>query len=185
MRRWVLLGAAVAVVGAAALALAVARLNAYLAAHRDALAAQASAALGRPVSFAAVRVSWRGGGSVRVTDLRVADDPRFGGDLLTAASAVASISLLDAARGRWRIRSAVIDAPHLTLIGDAEGWNVESLVPLQEPAAADAAPVPQPAAIAAPSLPASAADPRSRTGPLPSGWARRRSTRSRTSSVGG
>ena len=84
-------------------------------AHRDELAAQASTALGRAVTFATIGVSLRGGGSARVTDLRVADDPRFGGgDFVRAESAVVAVSLLDAPRGRLRVRSVVIDSPSRT-----------------------------------------------------------------------
>ncbi|HSP99027.1 MAG TPA: hypothetical protein VL049_17530 [Candidatus Dormibacteraeota bacterium] len=107
MRRWLLLGAAVLVVGAAAIAYALARLNGYLIAHRDELATWASQAVGRPLSFASIGVSLRGGGGARITDLRVADDRRFGGgDFLRAASAVVSVSLLDAARGQLRVRTS-------------------------------------------------------------------------------
>ena len=163
MRRWLLLGAAAAaVVGAVAVVAALARLNDYLSAHRDDLAAWASTALGRPVSFASIGVSLRGGGRARITDLRVGDDPRFGdGDFLRAASAVVSVSLLDAARGRLRIRAVVVDAPSVTLSRDAAGWNVDSLALLRggPPAAQSGSPpattvaTPQAVAAAAPGAP--------------------------------
>lgn len=161
MRRWLLYGALLALAGGIVAAVVVARLNAYLAGQRAALAARASAALGRPVSFATLRVSWRGGGSVRVTDLHVADDPRRGGGLLSADSALATVSLLDALRGRWRVDDVLIDAPRLTLVADAEGWNVATLAPLRAapaPSPVAAAGAPAPSATSAPA-PAAAAPP--------------------------
>jgi uncharacterized protein involved in outer membrane biogenesis len=132
VRRWLLLGAAVVAAGAVAIAYALTRLNDYIAVHRGELTAQASAALGREVTFATIGVSLRRGGSARVTDLRVADDPRFGGDFVRAQSAVVSVSLLEMLRGRLRIRSVVIDAPTVSLVRDASGWNVGSLRVLHE-----------------------------------------------------
>ena len=132
MRRWLLLGAGLVAAAVAAVAIAAMRLNDYLQAHRDELAARASLALGRRVTFDTVRVSLRDGGSARLTGLRVGDDPRFGpAPFLEAASATVSLALLDAVRGRLRIRSVAIDAPRLRLERDADGWNVESLVPLR------------------------------------------------------
>lgn len=139
MRRWLVVGAAVLLAGAVAVALALSRLNAYLIANRTSLATQASTALGRPVTFDDIGVSLRGGGSARITNLQVGDDPRFGGgDFLRAESAVVTVSPLAALRGLLRVRSVVVDAPQLTLIRDAEGWNVDSL--LSPAAGAPAAP---------------------------------------------
>ncbi len=149
MRRWLLLGAAVVVVGATAIAYALTRLDDYLTAHRGELALWASQAIGRPVAFADIGVSLRGGGSARVTDLRIADDPRFGGDFLSASSAVVSISLFDMAHGRLHIRSVVLDTPTLTLARDAIGWNIDSLGSLRAvdtPAGAGAPPASGPTA---------------------------------------
>lgn len=145
MRRWLVVGAAVLLAGAAAAAFALARLNAYLVANRATLAAQASAAFGRPVQFDAIGVSLRGGGSAEITNLRIGDDPRFGdSDFLRADSAVVTIAPLAALAGTLRIRSVVVDAPQLTLIRDAEGWNIDSLLSPSE--GGSAAPPATPAA---------------------------------------
>ena len=150
MRRWLVLGVAALLTGAAAAAFALARLNAYLVTNRAALAAQASAAFGRPVQFDAIGVSLRGGGSAEITNLRIGDDPRFGdGDFLRADSAVVTIAPLAALRGLVQVRAVVVDAPRLILVRDAEGWNIDSL--LSPPAGAAPAP-PAPPLAATPAV---------------------------------
>lgn len=131
-----LLVAALAVLVAVGLAVAFQRLNDYLQAHHDELAARASAALGRPVSFGTAGASLRGGLSARVTDLRIGEDPDFGGgEILSARAVFVSINPLAAILGRFRIGQVAVEALSITLVRTAAGWNVDSLVSVQTKAA--------------------------------------------------
>ena len=139
-RRWLFAAAAVVALGAVALAVALYRLDAYLDGHREALAAQVSAAVGRPVRFASLTVSLRDGLSARVTDLRIAEDPRFGdGDFLRADAASVAITPLPALLGRFHVRRISLDAPAVTIIRAADGWNVDTLGSARRSAAEPAA----------------------------------------------
>jgi AsmA protein len=158
VRRWLLVGAALLFAAAGAIAYALTRLDRYLTDERAALQAQASALLGRAVSFDAIGVSLRGGVSASVTNLAIADDPRFGAaPFLTAAHAEVALELLPALRGEYRVRRIVVSAPRVSLIRDAEGWNALSLARLDREPAGDAPdPTGRPAPVA-PSLPPGAA----------------------------
>lgn len=127
MRRWIL-GAGVVVVGlAVVVVVAVANLSRFVDARRDWLAGQVRARLGREVTIGSIGVTLRGGLGVRVADVRVADDPRIGGDFLRAAEVRVSVRLLPALFGRYEIRRITLGAPVVTVIRDADGWNVDSL----------------------------------------------------------
>ncbi|MDX2169475.1 MAG: DUF748 domain-containing protein, partial [Deltaproteobacteria bacterium] len=148
MRRWLLVGAVLLLAAAGALAYGLTRLDRYLADQRDALQAQASALLGRAVTFDALDVTLRGGVGASLTNLAIADDPRFGsGPFLTAAHAAVRLELLPALRGEYRIRRIVVDQPTVNLIRDADGWNALSIALLHR--AADGAPTAAPGAPAA------------------------------------
>lgn len=135
MRRWLLLGAGVLLLLVLVAAWAVSRLDAYLQANRAAFAAQASARLGRTVSFDGLALSLRGPARIEITGLRIDDDPRYASaPFLEAESAAVELSLFAALRGVYRLRAVAITAPTLTLIRDAQGWNVASLLAAADPA---------------------------------------------------
>lgn len=108
--------------------IAVRRASAVLEAGRRALEGRAASALGRPVRIAQVGLSLRYGVAVRLGDVRVAEDARFGsGDFLRIAHVVVVPRLRDALRGRWVVRRVVLDEPDLVVIRTADGLNVRSL----------------------------------------------------------
>ncbi|MGD9762528.1 MAG: AsmA-like C-terminal region-containing protein [Candidatus Binatia bacterium] len=153
MWRWLVGVAVVLLVAAGVTFVAGSRLDAYLDAHREAFAARASAELGRTVQFGALEVSLRGGLSARMTDLRIAEDPRYGtGDFIHANEARVELSLFPALLGTYHVRRIVLDGISAVLIRDPAGWNVGSLLARALPARRDAEPVPanRVAGIAAP-----------------------------------
>ncbi|MEO8606119.1 MAG: DUF748 domain-containing protein, partial [bacterium] len=150
MRRWLYAGGVLLLAAAGAFAYALARLDRYLTEQRPALQAEASAVLGRAVTFDSLGVSLRGGASARVTNLAIADAARFGSaPFLTAARAEVGLELLPALRGEYHIRRVVLRDPVVTLQRDAQGWNVASFAALgsaafdrMAPAGTAAAPTP-------------------------------------------
>jgi uncharacterized protein involved in outer membrane biogenesis len=128
MRKWAVVGAVAVVVVAGVLGFALANVNRWLDRNRDWVAAQASAAVGREVAFDAVGVSLRGGVSARLTNLRVADDPRYAREpFLQAKEVRVALRILPALFRRIEVRYVVIDAPAVTVIRDARGLSVASL----------------------------------------------------------
>jgi hypothetical protein len=139
--------AAVAAVVVVAVALQVAstNLSRFVEANRPRLEAALRAELGRTVTTGPVELSLLHGPGVRVRDVRIADEPRFGGDVLRAEEVVVTVRLLPALLGRYQVRSIRVAAPVVTLLRDDTGWNVS---PAPSPEATHAAA--QPAASAAP-----------------------------------
>lgn len=128
MRRWLIVGAVVAVVVGGALALAVANLSGWVAANHAWLAERAERELGRPVGFGDVTVSFWGGVGVRIADVRIAEDPDYGdGDFLRADAAQVSVRILPAMFGRFEVRRVRLERPSIVLIRSADGFNVDSL----------------------------------------------------------
>jgi uncharacterized protein involved in outer membrane biogenesis len=127
MRKWMILGA-ILVVLAGGLALAALNLNSYLNRNKTWLAAQAATALGRPVEFDEIGVSLLGGFGVRVSGLRIADDPRYSKeDFVRAGQVQVLVKILPALFGRVEVRRFRLDRPAVTVIRTAQGMNVASL----------------------------------------------------------
>ena len=127
MRRLLILGA-VLVVMAGAVFLAAANANRYLESHRDWLAEQASTALGRPVAFDAIGVSFRRGLGVRVSDVVIGEDSAFGKEAFLRATRIdAAIKILPALRGHYELARIEIDAPQINLIKSKGGFNFASI----------------------------------------------------------
>lgn len=126
MRRWLLVGAAAVVVVAAALGVALARLDDWLEANRAWLTTEVSDALGRPVAYERLSVSpW---GVVTVAGVRVAEDAAWGdGDFLRCDRLTVRLRLLPLVVGQYRIARVTLEAPSVTLVRDANGWNVDTL----------------------------------------------------------
>jgi uncharacterized protein involved in outer membrane biogenesis len=137
MRKLLIIACAAILAIAAALAVAVMRVNAYLRAHQADLAARASAALERPVSFDTIGVALGLGLDVEVANLRIADDPvDGGGDLVRAGSVSASIDPLAALLGEVRVRRVVLNAPVITVTRTTAGFNFDSIGRRRESTAA-------------------------------------------------
>lgn len=128
MRRWLIAGGIVVVVLVGALSVAVANLGRFLGAHREQLAARVARAVGRPVEFDDLAVSLWGGPGVRITGVRIHEDPQWGeGDLLRADDVWVTIRLLPALAGRFEIRRVTLHRPVLTVIRDQRGLNLATL----------------------------------------------------------
>ena len=128
MRKLALIIALLLAALAAVVAVAAMRLNTYLETNRAWIEAQAAAALGRPVSFDALRVSFRDGLAAEVTDLRVSDVPDGApADLLHAARAEIVLRILPALFGRYEIGRIVVDEPSFTIVRTAGGLNIAAL----------------------------------------------------------
>ena len=127
MRRLFIVGA-VLVVLAGAVFLAAANANRYLESHREWLAQQASTALGRPVAFDAIGVSFRRGLGVRVSDVVIGEDSAFGKEAFLRATRIdVAIKLLPALRGHFELARIEIDAPQINLIQSKGGFNYASI----------------------------------------------------------
>src|SRR5512145_1988844 len=114
MRKWVLAGVVVLVVAGGLLGWAFANLGRYLQQNREWVAAQASRALGRTVTFDEIGVTFAGGVAARLQNLRVADDPAYGGgDFLRARDVRVSVRLLPALFGRYEVRRITVVEPEL------------------------------------------------------------------------
>ncbi len=99
----------------------------------------ASQALGRPVKFSALSIALLPMPALRLQDLRVAEDPRFGTTpFLTMGVGSFRLRLLPLVTGRMEFSELVLDRPQVSLVRDAEGrMNIASLG--TGPASAEAA----------------------------------------------
>jgi uncharacterized protein involved in outer membrane biogenesis len=118
---------ALLVLGGVVLAFA-ASVNLDLSRWRDLAARQASAALGRPVAMqGALQLSLGRQLKLRVGDLRISNPPEFGAEALaTVGEAMVRIDLVDALRGRPRLRGVEARDVDLRLerAGDGHGnWS--------------------------------------------------------------
>lgn len=128
MRKWfIILGVILVLVGGAVV-LVLRNLNSYLNDNRDWLAQQVEAAIGRPVHFDEVGVSLAGGLGASVSNLVIADDPRFSdGNFLRVGEARVLVEILPALRGRYEVRRVVLNEPEITVIQNASGFNFDSI----------------------------------------------------------
>ena len=128
MRRWLIAGGVGAAIGIAVVAFALHRLSRALEANRAWIEARAEVAVGRPVRFERIGVSLSSGLGVRVTALRVAEDPRIGdGDFLRAEAVQVAVRLWPALWGRWEVRRVLVDRPEVVLVRTSRGLNLDSL----------------------------------------------------------
>lgn len=127
--------------------IAVSNLNGYLEDNRETLAGLASDAAGRRVTFQKAEVAFSGGLAVRVTGLRVSEDPRFGEpDFLSLDEAYVGVRILPAFSGDIEVSGIRLDAPSIRVIQTVDGFNFESL----GGPAAESAPPPAPEEESAP-----------------------------------
>lgn len=128
MRRWLIAAGVVVVVLGGVLAVAVVNLGRFVDAQRQWLADRVEDEIGRPISFGEIGVSLRGGPGVRVSDVRIPDDPSYGGgDLLRAREVWVTVRLWPALVGRYEIGRIRLSGPVLTVIRDQRGFNLDML----------------------------------------------------------
>lgn len=145
--RKLLVAVVVLLVLVGAVAFAASKLNTYLQDNREWLAGQVSAALGRPVSFDEIGVSFRGGLGARVTDLSIGDDAAFSKDqFLQVARADVVVKILPALRGSYEVKRVVLDAPTVNVIRGKSGFNFESIGKAGDRPAAESTAPPEPEA---------------------------------------
>jgi uncharacterized protein involved in outer membrane biogenesis len=144
MRKWLVLAALIAVGLAGILALAVANLDRWLNANKELVAERVESALGRQVSFGEVGLSFRGGLGVRVTDLRVGDDPAYSAEDFVRSEAVdVLIRIWPALFGEIEVGRVVLRHPSIRVIKTAKGLSTDSLgggAPEPAPSAEEAGP---------------------------------------------
>jgi uncharacterized protein involved in outer membrane biogenesis len=130
MRKGLTLVAGVLVLLIGAVVLAIANLDAFVDANRTAVEERVEQALGRPVSFGEVGISWAGGFGVRVADLRVGEDAALAKDrpdLLTAKVVDVRVNLLAALFGRIEVTRVILRSPRITVIQTANGLSTDGL----------------------------------------------------------
>ena len=117
MRKWIVVGLVVIVVVAIAVVIALRNLNTYLNENKAWLTGNAAAALGRPLNFGEITVSLTGGLSVRLSDLRIGDDPTFSDDdFLRAQTVYIRVKILPAILGKYEVRRIVLENPEISVI---------------------------------------------------------------------
>ncbi len=107
---------------------AVTNFNGYLQDNRVWLAERASAALGRPISFDEIGVSFRGGLGARVGNVSIGDDPAFSKDkFLEVGRADVVVKIWPALFGRYEVDRVVLAAPKVNVIRTKDGFNFDSI----------------------------------------------------------
>jgi hypothetical protein len=110
------------------LVVAVMNVNGLLEENREQLIEIASDAAARKVEFERTEVAFAGGLAVRVVNLRVAEDPRFGtADFLSLDDAFVGIRILPALQRRIEVSGIRLDAPTIRVVQTADGFNFDSL----------------------------------------------------------
>ncbi len=105
--------------------------------YKPQIISRASEALGRPVDFdkASLGISLRQGISIKITDLRVGEDPAFAeGDFLAVKGASFGVDVLGFIfQKKVNVPSVFIDAPRITLIRAGDGSvNINKIGKLKE-----------------------------------------------------
>ena len=137
MRKWIILGIVVLVVGVGAI-LALRNLNAYLNENKDWLAQQVEAAIGRRVQFDEIGLSLKGGLGAGVKNLAIAEDPDYSkDDFVRIRKVQVLVRILPALLGRYEVRRIVLDQPEVTIIQTRQGFNFESIGKKPGPKAPD------------------------------------------------
>jgi hypothetical protein len=121
-------GAAVALAVLGAGAVAVRNLQAVVADRRGELLARAERTLGRSLTVGGVAPSYWPPG-VRLTQVTIGEDPRFGArPFVEAEAVVVAVRPWPLLRGRIETAGVALDGPRIALVRDRRGrWNVASL----------------------------------------------------------
>lgn len=141
MMRKVLIAVAILTVGLVAIgAFALTNLEGWLNENREWISERAEESLGRPLSFDEVGVSLGLGLGVRVSGLRIADDPAYAdGDLVAIDEVRVGVRVLPALRGRFEITHITLERPDVRIVKTSDGLNFAALGPASEEPNDDAA----------------------------------------------
>src|SRR5262245_6249778 len=136
MRKWLVIGALVAIALMVAAIVAIPRLLATSTAQAY-VAQLAARAMGRPLTYASLSVSALPRPAARLKELTVGEDPAFGpGPFLTAREGRIGLRLRPLLAGRVEPVDVTLDGLRVDLIEDARGrLNVASLSAVPIPAA--------------------------------------------------
>lgn len=129
MRKLLIIVGVLLFVGALVVTALLLSLNRIISGQQGRILQAAQAAIGRPVSVTKIAVNLWGGIGVRLQTVRVADDPRFGGEpFLQAASVTVHAKLWPLLHKQLEIGEVDLAQPEVRLIRDAAGrWNYASL----------------------------------------------------------
>jgi uncharacterized protein involved in outer membrane biogenesis len=128
MRKAIIILAVLLLLIGGAAVLILSNLNSYLNENRAWLAEQVEKAIGRRVQFDEIGVSLAGGLGASLTNLSVADDPKFSdGNFLRVGEAQVLVKVLPALRGRYEVRRVVLEQPEITVIQSESGFNFDSI----------------------------------------------------------
>ncbi|MEE8311324.1 MAG: AsmA family protein [Candidatus Binatia bacterium] len=140
MRKVLVAVAILTVVLVAVGAFALSNLEGWLNENREWISDRAEESLGRPLSFDEVGVSLGLGLGVRVSGLRIADDPAYAdGDLVAVEEARVGVRVLPALRGRFEITHITLVRPDVRIVKTSDGLNFAALGPTSEESADEAA----------------------------------------------
>lgn len=127
MRKWIILGVVLLLI-VGGVGIAIVNLNTYLNANKDWLRAEVAKALGREVSFDEVGVSLFPSIGAKVANLRIADDPGYGGgDFVRAGEVQVAVKVIPLLSGNVEVSRIVLEAPTVKVVRDANGFNFSSL----------------------------------------------------------
>ena len=119
MRKWIISGVVLAVIGV--VVLAVLNVNFLVRCNKDYLIGQLEQALGRKVTVDKIEVTLIPVGA-RLVNFAMADDPGFSADaFLRAKDLKVDFQLLPLLIGRFRLKRMALEAPLVTIVRDGEG----------------------------------------------------------------
>jgi len=122
MRKWIIFGVILILVGVAAAAALVLNLNSLIARNRDFLIGQAEQALARKLSVGEVEATLWGGVGVRLTNFAMADDPAYSKeDFVRAKDLQVNFQLWPLLKREIEIKRVVLHDPVIRIIRGANG----------------------------------------------------------------
>lgn len=121
MRKFVIVGIILLVL-AAVVIVALFNLNGIVNRNKQFILAKAEQSIGRAVSVDEIGVTLRGGIGVRLTNLKLADDPAFSSDFfIEAADLQVNAKIWPLLKKRFEVKRAVLHGPVIRVIRDREG----------------------------------------------------------------
>jgi uncharacterized protein involved in outer membrane biogenesis len=128
MRKWVIAGIALLVIGAAVL-IAILNINSVIDRNRGYLLARVEEALGRNISAGDIQLTLWGGVGLRVKDFAVSDDPAFSaGHFVRARDAQVHLKLLPIFRGKFEVKNVLLHDPVISIFRNSAGvFNFASI----------------------------------------------------------